>query len=329
MPATINDIAKYAGVSAATVSRVLNGTKKVNEETRSRVEEAIRKYSYKPSAIARGLKTKSMKNIAIVVARFTQLHHMKIASEINRYFMNLNYDVVMYEAESSEESVLRFLSRMVDKAIDGIIFIGSAFQVLIKPSEEVSSLLASIPVIIANGYIEGAHGITIDEGYGMKLIVDHLYSTGRRNFIYLKDSNTLSAQNKLSGFIKEAEKQKVDSYKILDTDCTVEALRKTFEENKEIIKAADAIVSDEDIMAIGVVKVLSELGYKIPEEKAVTGFNNSEYSTLSYPEITTIDNKASEQGRICAEILESILQNNEIEAEKEIIPEIIIRESSI
>ena len=86
MSATIRDIAKEAGVYTATVSRVLNSSTHVNEDTKEKIMSVVKKYNYSPSTIARGLKTKSIKTIAIVVKSFTMFHHMRIADQINNHF---------------------------------------------------------------------------------------------------------------------------------------------------------------------------------------------------------------------------------------------------
>ena len=122
MSATIRDIAKEAGVSTATVSRVLNSSTHVNEDTKEKIMSVVKKYNYSPSTIARGLKTKSIKTIAIVVKSFTMFHHMRIADQINNHFSKKGYDIMMFETGTDEEGIQLFIRRMLDKSIDGIIF---------------------------------------------------------------------------------------------------------------------------------------------------------------------------------------------------------------
>ncbi len=331
MSATITDIAREAGVSIATVSRVMNGKVRVSDDTRKRVEEAMEKFHYSPSLIARGLKNKSMKNIAIVVSSLKNMHHMRIAYEIDNHFSKLDYDVIMYETGISTESVTSSIRRMMDKGVDGAVFIGSAFQVLLEESSEIKKLLSSIPVVIANGWTEGAYGIFVDERYGTKLAVQHLASIGRKKILYLQGTETISAQNKVKGFLDGCEELSIDTHSVLRCVNSVESIQALFSENAGILDMYDAIICDEDNLALAAMRVLGEMGYRIPEDKAIIGFNNSEYAVLASPSLTSVDNLAVQQGIYCASILDGLLSGKETPEKKQLytlIPELAIRNST-
>ena len=327
MGATIRDIAKEAGVSVATVSRVLNSNVKVNDDTKERVLAAVKKFSYSPSTIARGLKTKSIKTIAIVVKSFMMQHHMVIADRINRHFSQNGYDIMICESGSDEATVSCFLRRMLDKSIDGIVFIGSTFQ-LLSAIPETETLLCSVPVVISNGWIENSYGIVVDEKGGARMISEHMYETGKRNTIFIHSSYTESCKNKLSGFLEFVEDH--DDYKGRVVEYSPEE-----ESLWDILSAIefDSVVAEDDLLASEVQRVLLSKGKKVPEEVSVAGFNNSEYSTLMYPSITSVDNKAVDQGTECAVLLEKILSGSK-DAPKEkklykVIPcSLVVREST-
>lgn len=327
MSATIRDIAKEAGVSTATVSRVLNSSTHVNEDTKEKIMSVVKKYNYSPSTIARGLKTKSIKTIAIVVKSFTMFHHMRIADQINNHFSQKGYDIMMFETGTDEEGMSLFIRRMLDKSIDGIIFIGSTFQ-LLSSLPETETLLESIPVIIANGWLENSFGILVDEKKGAEMLADHFHSRGKRNFIFLHSSNTESCKNKISGFnsfIKENN----------DTNGRVVTIMEDESDMNEALSSSDydAVMAEDDILAMKTMKWLIKKGKKVPQDISVGGFNNSLMSELVYPGLTSVDNKAIEQGIECADTLEKILTGNkDAPREKKIIKiiptELIIRESS-
>ena len=332
MGATITDIAREAGVSIATVSRVMNGKVRVSDETKQRVRAAMEKFNYSPSMIARGLKNKSMKNIALVVSSLKNMHHMRIAFEIDSHFSKLDYDVVMYETGISAESVSRSINRMLDKGVDGAVFIGSAFQVLREESEEIRRLLSTIPVVIANGWTEGAYGILVDEYNGMKAAVRHLMDIGRRRILYLQGTETISAQNKVKGFLDGCDELSIDKHSVMRCENSTSGVRKCFNDNSGLLKNYDAIICDEDNLASAAIKILAELGYSVPGDKAIIGVNNSEYAELASPGITSIDNLARQQGISCASILDDILSKREVLAKKvldTLTPELVIRESTM
>ena len=323
MSATIRDIAREAGVSTATVSRVLNSSIHVNEETKEKVLNVVKKHNYSPSTIARGLKTKSIKTIAIVVKSFTMLHHMRIADQINNHFSKQGYDIMMFETGVDEEGMSLFLRRMLDKSIDGIIFIGSTFQ-LLSSLPETEILLESIPVVIANGWLENSYGILVDEKKGAEMLAEHFYSRGKRNFVFLHTSSTESCKNKISGFKKYIAENKNVKGCVLCVPNDLSAIEDALSSVEY-----DAVMAEEDVLALIAMKCLTNRGLRIPKDVAVGGFNNSALSHLSIPSLTSVDNKAIEQGKECAIALENILSEpKEKKILKIIPPELIIREST-
>ena len=327
MSATIRDIAKEAGVSVATVSRVLNSNVKVNDDTKDRVLSAMKKFNYSPSTIARGLKTKSIKTIAIVVKSFMMQHHMVIADKINQHFSRKGYDIMICESGSDEETVSLFLQRMIGKSIDGIIFIGSTFQLLsLLPVTD--ELLKSVPVVIANGWLENSYGIVVDEEGGAEMVARHIHGTGKKKAVFLYSSNTESCRNKRKGFMKYGKEHPDFSTRQVKYSPDAETLEQTL-----FSMEYDAVVAEDDLLAAKVLRVLLSRGIKVPEEVALAGFNNSNSASLSYPSITSVDNRAGDQGIECAVLLEKILSGSE-DAPKEkkihtVIPcALVVREST-
>lgn len=334
MQITINDIANEAGVSTATVSRVMNNNPKVTEETRKRVLAVMKKYNYSPSFIARGLKNKSMKTIAVVVKGMTTLHHMRIATEINSHFTELGYDVVIFETGTTAEGIAQFLKRMADRSIDGIIFVGSAFQTL-EDIPDFQEILKNIPVVISNGWIEGTYGVLVDEAVGARKLMEHIFEIGRKHPVFLSYSSTLSSQNKIQGYKEvmaahglEGEVITIEDGPSVDPDAP--SFKALVAEGSDI----DTIICEDDEFAAKVQKALLKLGVRIPEDIAMGSFNNSIYAELTPSSLTTVDNKAAEQGQLCADILKHLLQDQtEGLEEKKIIdilqPTLVIRESTI
>lgn len=328
MQATISDIAKEAGVCIATVSRVLNSSATVSKATREKVEKAMKKFDYVPSEIARGLKSKSLKTIAIVVKKLTENHHMRIAEEINRRFAELGYDVVIFETVyEKEDNIASFLKRMLNKNIDGIIFIGSTFQVLTR-FPELPELFKNTPVVIANGWIEGTYGLLVDEEKGTRELVEYIQKRGKHNIVFFKGNDTVSTQNKIKGFRSVVGEDGV----VVDVLNTMDGIQYALEVLKPLNKGIDAIVCEDDSIAIKVVSTLMRSGVSIPSEIAVTGFNDSGYSALAFPAITSVDNKAIEQGQFCASLLERILSGKEEIPEKKVLEvletDLVIRQST-
>ena len=147
----IYDIAKEAGVSIATVSRVLNGSENVRDLTRQKVEKVLKKYNYVPSAIARGLMTNSMKTIGIVTIDIRNLYYANVAHTIEQALRIIGFNSILCNTGYDIEQKIGYLRMLTEKKVDSVILVGSTFRdpLLDKPVLEISK---QIPVIIVNAY---------------------------------------------------------------------------------------------------------------------------------------------------------------------------------
>lgn len=327
----IYDIAKEAGVSISTVSRVLNHKNRVNPETKKKVEEVLAKYDYTPSAIARGMVSKSMKTVAVLTVDIRVPHYARIAYTLEREFSRRGYEVTICNTGGEAEGTEQYLRTMLGKHVDGIILVGSVFNAICKKTE-IHALLKHVPVIIVNGKLDlkNSYSVLVDDGYGIAQAVEHLMQSGRRELYYMKDMGTASAQLKCEGFINELEKCGFTDAKerVIHTEFSIEGgiegVRKLLAKKKEV----SGIVCGEDITATGVVKGLLRSGLRVPQDVAVTGFNNSEYAKVCEPQLTTIDNKPELVAMMSVQLLASLIDKTDTYSSCTIQPELVKGETS-
>lgn len=327
----IYDIAKEAGVSISTVSRVLNHKDRVNPETKSRVEEILEKYDYKPSAIARGMVSKSMKTVSILTVDIRVPHYSRTAYTIEREFSRRGYEVTLCNTGGEAEETEKYLRTVLEKKVDGIVLVGSVFNTICK-KPEISSLLKKVPVVLANGKLElpNSYSVLVDDRYGVALAVEHLIQKGHQELYYLKDMNTVSAQLKCEGFLSEMEKHGIQDAekRVLETELSIEggmrAVEKLLAEKREIT----GIVCGEDMTAAGAVKALLRHGFRVPEDVAVTGYNNSEYARICEPQLTTVDNKPELVAMMSVQLLTSLIEKADAYSSCTIQPELVIGQTS-
>ena len=131
----IYDIAKEAGVSISTVSRVMNHKGNVNPETRKKVEEILEKNNYTPSAIARGMVSKSMKTVSVLTVDIRVPHYARTAYTIEREFSRRGYEVSLCNTGGELEETIKYLRTAREKKTDGIVLVGSVFNTLCKNAE--------------------------------------------------------------------------------------------------------------------------------------------------------------------------------------------------
>ena len=199
----IYDIAKEAGVSIATVSRVLNNKGTVSAATRARVEAILKQNNYTPSAIARGMVSKSMRTVAVLTVDIRVPHYARTAYTIEREFSRRGYEVILCNTGGDRAETLRYLQAVNQKQVDGIVLVGSVFDTICQGTE-MEKLLTGVPVVLANGKLDlpNAYSVTVDDKYGVSLAVEHLVARGRKSIYYIKDRDTDSAKSKRDGFLE-------------------------------------------------------------------------------------------------------------------------------
>lgn len=322
----IYDIAKEAGVSISTVSRVMNNKGNVNAATRKKVEEILARSDYTPSAIARGMVSKSMRTVAVLTVDVRVPHYARTAYTIEREFSRRGYEVTLCNTGGELEETAKYLRNVVEKQVDGIVLVGSVFNTLCR-NPEIGRLLRTTPVVLANGKLElpNSYSVLVDDRFGVGLAVDHLIQKGHREIYYLKDMDTISARLKCEGFLSSLERYGVPDAKkhVVNTSLSIEGGIKAVEQLIREEKKFTAIVCGEDMTAAGAVKGLLHAGLRVPEDVAVTGYNNSEYARICEPQLTTIDNKPELVAMFSVQLLTSLIEKTDAYSSCTIQPELV------
>lgn len=321
----IYDIAREAGVSIATVSRVLNNKGTVSAVTQAKVEAVLNKYSYAPSDIARGMVIKSMRTVAVLTVDIRVPNYARMAYTIEREFSRRDYEVILCNTGGDREATLKYLRAVTKKKVDGIILVGSIFNI-IGADPEINALLKTAPVVVANGRLAlpNSYSVLMDDSYGIALAVEHLWTKGRRNLFYIKDMDTASADAKRDGFLLGMQRCNLDAAdRVILAQDTLEGGMQAVDTILASPLPCDAIVCGEDLTAAGVVKGLLRTGRKIPQDVAVTGYNNSIYARLCEPELTTVDNKPEQVALLCMQLLENLIDKSDSYSSVTIQPELV------
>lgn len=328
----IYDIAAEAETSISTVSRVLNNKGNVNPQIRARVEEVLKKYDYKPSAIARGMVSKTLKNIAILTVDVRVTHYARMIYVIEQDFSNRGYNVTVCNTGGSIKECDRYFEILSEKQTDGIVLIGSVFNELIK-YPHITAKVKGTPVVIANGHVElpDFYSVLVDDTKGIRMAADYLFDHGRRDLFYVYDIATDSGRAKRRGFLEAMKLKDVadgDSRVICVDESSLEGGRMAARRILEAGRTVNGVVCGEDITAIGLMKEFKDRGYKVPEDIAITGCNNSPDSRICDPELSTLDNKPELLGDMCASLLRDRLEGKLTASSVAIQPELVIRGSA-
>lgn len=324
----IYDIADKAGVSIATVSRVINHKGYVSEKTRKKIEAVLAENEYQPSAIAQGLVAGSMKTVAIFVVDVRTPHYAITSFKMEQLLSELGYMVLLCNTGENIAQWRRYLQSITKRKVDGIILTGSIYNRLEK--DEILNSLGDIPVVMANGKIDrpNVKSVIVDEGYGIELAARHLYEQGHHRLAYVMDKDTEAAVRKKQGFLRQMKLLGIpDAHShVYETGYGLESGAAIGV--KLYKKGYDGIVFGEDLTAVGALNALRKMGADIPGETGITGCNNSEYSYICSPGLTSVNNKAELLSELTVRMLvDTITKKNET-ADLVVIPELVIRESS-
>lgn len=328
MSVNIYDIAKEAGVSITTVSRVINQKGYVSEKTRKKIQDVLDRSEYRPSAIARGMVTGSMKTVAIVVVDVRVPHYALTSYIMEQRLSKEGYLVLVCNTGGEEADCRRYLRMLAERHVDGIVLVGSIFNRLCD--EETLKLLADIPIVIANGKIDrdNVYEVLVDEAHGMELAVEHLYEKGRRKIAYVRDKDTDAAERKVEGFIRRMKSLGYEDpiRDVYHVTYGLEGGAKIADILKE--KGYNGVIFGEDLTAIGAMNEWRKKGVAIPGEIALIGCNNSEYSRICSPALTTVNNKGEVLSELTVRMLLDVLSGKKELASLVVLPELVVREST-
>lgn len=315
----IYDISKKTGVSIATVSRVINGSSSVSEKTRMRVLEAIEEYGYTPNAFARGLGLNTMQTVGILCADCSDPYLARAVYYIEQDLRRNGYDSLLMCTGFELAAKQSCLNLLISKRVDGIIFVGSNYVEADDSSNEyIRAAAESIPVMLVNGSLSAKSIFsTLCDDYNAVLeLTGRFIRSGRRDLLYIYNSDSYSGRKKLEGFRAGAAQYEL----ALETErvCRINsadasAIREAYEAIDRLISNGmriDGVIASEDIIAVGALKYARDKGISIPDELFVAGFNNSDTAICCEPELTTVDNKLELLCHHCVSTLMSVFSDD-------------------
>ena len=327
---TIYDIAREAGVSASTVSRVVNNKPGVHPDTKKRIEQLLEKYNYSPNETARGLVNQNNRMIGILIADIRNVHYTDGAYTVEREFAKMGYCCIIFNTGAASEAKAEYIRILGQRRVEGAVLIGSTFQTK-EVEEAICQFLPNTPIIIANGYLDlpNVHGVLADERSGVSNLVKLLFSKGHTHLAFVNSNYTYSSLLKIKGFEEELSRQGVEGPPVIyDAEDTWEA---SYEVTKRLMKEhpeTDGIIYNIDLLASGGGRALMDMGYSVPGQVAYTGIDNSIYAEISTPKITSLDNKLLDLSLTAARLLREALEGRQITKKMLVFSTVVERETT-
>jgi DNA-binding LacI/PurR family transcriptional regulator len=306
----IREIAKEAGVSVATVSRVLNHPETVAEKTRRRVEKIIEAEEYTPNWFARGLNFNRTGTIGLIVPQLLDSVYMEMAKGVEDVAHQKNYTTFMCNAENDREKALRYLDQLLKRSVDGIVMIASMLE-----EEDFAELQEKkLPVVLVGGNKTnpGYSCVRIDCREAAYQATRHLLNIGHRRIAFLCSlEDSFDNRDKIRGYraaMKEAGAEIPDGY-LRRIENSIEsgylaAMKLAVSELRP-----EAIFTGSDTMAFGVMDAVKDQNLRIPDDIGVVGFDNVRFSNLVDPKLTTVDAPLHKMGIYGARLLFDIIED--------------------
>lgn len=287
--ATIYDIAKAAGVSTATVSRVLNGSPRVSENTKEKVMAAIRAADYSPNAFAQGLGLHSMKSVGILCTDASDPFFSAVIRHLEDQLRLNGYHCILTCTGSALCDKQDRLQLLLSKHVDAVIILGSAFMEQ-DPLDRTYILEAAnrIPLIFLNGHLDhpGIYCIENDAYESILYVTERLLSAGCRKPVFLYNRDSFGSQRKLQGFQRALEQHGV-SGEVISCPDGIRAAAAFLE--KAVPPGTDCAVCAHDETAVAFLKYAHRCNIRVPEECAIVGHGDLMLAQCCEPELTTID----------------------------------------
>jgi LacI family transcriptional regulator len=298
MTATIADVAAKAGVSTATVSRVLAGVGRARPETQARVLEAARQLDYRPSEIARSLKRRSTQTLGLIITDIENPYFPQLVRSVEDAARAAGYSVLLCNATDDPDREAAYLDLLVDRRVDGLVIAASSVGV-----RQGNWLTAPpIPVVLVNTEAPDAGLPTVmsDNEGGGRLAAEHLLALGHHRFGYLMPPpRNVDAAARLAG-VRAALAEAGLPPGVLGIghgEALVGGGETAADELLEVAPETTAIVAYNDLMAIGALRALRQRGRRVPADASVVGFDDVAMAAYVDPALTTIRQRTEEMGR--------------------------------
>lgn len=311
---TIDDVAKTAGVSVSTVSRVLNGKDDVAESTIVKVQSVVQELGYASSLAARGMRSHRTNVIGLIMPDVASSYCHEILRGVNRAIAQLDKDLIIYTSGGGEKANIAHHERSYVALLNGSITDG---VVVVTPTATQFTTHAPLVIIDPNNDAPDYPAIIATNREGSFAAMNYLFGLGHRRIGYITGRMELASSiQRVQGYKDglSAAGIPVDEELIEISDFSTENAVNCARRLLSLPNRPTAIIAANDIMAVGVYQVAKEIGLKIPEDLSVMGFDNLGFSSLMIPALTTVDQFVEDTGTIATQMVVKLVNGEALPA---------------
>ena len=309
--ATIVDVARLAGVTPTTVSRVINNRGYISEKTKKRVQEAMDELGYQPNEIARSLTKQKSNTIGVIVPHISHPYFAKLISNLENEAAKKDYKIILCNSKEKAEKEKQYLDMCKSNRVAGIIICSGNFE-----SNKINT--GGIPVVLLEkNFEEGKLGIECGCKKILHLsgVIDEEMPADNREKAFID----VCSKNEIEYFIKKYD---IDTYNQMNYYDYIKAALNE-------IEGVDGIFASSDLIAAQVIQVCNEIKIRIPEDIKLVGFDDVDISQLTTPRITTVHQPIKEMARLSIGLIDAKYNNIEVNEKTILSIKLIIRESTV
>lgn len=335
MSVTIKDVAKAANVAPSTVSRVISDSPRISEKTKRKVRQVMKELGYHPNFIARSLASKSSMVLGIVFPSSGNLAFQNpFFSEVLRGIMtsvnDLHYGIQLAAGETKQEILDSVIKMVQGRRVDGIILLYSKYK------DEIVSYLQNMdfPFVVIGKPFQDVEQITHvdnDNVSAAKEGTEYLLNLGHRNIGFIGgNKNLMVTISRLEGYKKALSTYQIpirEDY-IIYEEFLLSGGKQGVEQIMSVDDPPTALLVTDDLMSLGVLRTLNEMGKRVPDELSIVSFNNSMFAELASPSLTSIDINITELGKQAVKNLVAKIEEPSEPVKRVIIPHKMIERSS-
>lgn len=322
MSATIYDVAREAGVSMATVSRVVNGNPNVKPTTRKKVLAAIEQLGYRPNAVARGLASKKTTTVGVIIPDISSIFFSELARGIEDIATMYKYNIILSNSDQNKDKELHLINTMLGKQVDGIVFMGG--QITDEHIQQFKQ--ASVPVVLAATVdkTNQTPSVNIDYEQAAYDAVSYFVDRGHQKIAAVIGpvEDPINGEAKLNGYRRALEEGGLtynDGY-VAVGDYTYDSGKEAVDQLNQLQEPPTAIFAATDEMALGVIHQYQDNKVKIPDEVEVISCENTRLSQMVRPTLSTIVQPLYDIGAVAMRLLTKYMNKETVEEETVVLP---------
>lgn len=328
---TMHEVAEAAGVSIATVSRVINGNRPVGKELEERVTRAMKKLHYHPSSLARSLKMNKTMLVGILVPLLEHPGYSRMASGVEKSLFQRGYRGIICNSEEDEDRENKYIEMLLQQRVDGIILNTSARN----PDYLTELQKNNVPIVLFDRRVQGVdcHQVFCDNSLGGYSGVEYLAQLGHKRIgLIAAPAYPEVMQRRLAG-AKEAMlhyqmDEDPDLIEIVDTQW-FEAGYEAGMRLLQMKKPPTAIFSLTDVTAVGVIHAAIDMGIHVPDELSVIGYDDLPIASYTIPKLTTVRQPLLEMGEMAVSFLMKSIENPDVVSERAVLQtRLVVRQST-